>query len=56
MVSALRSSQAEQVASNAWLQADGGSIFADAPNAGTSVPQNWRSGQNLTGENYAIEA
>jgi hypothetical protein len=32
-----RPSQAEQVASNAWLRADGGCIFADAPNAVTSA-------------------
>jgi hypothetical protein len=32
-----RPSQAEQVASNAWLWADGGCIFADAPNAVTSA-------------------
>jgi hypothetical protein len=36
-------SQAEQVASNAWPRANGGFIFADAPNAVTSaaaiVPQ-----------------
>src|SRR6516162_6706043 len=37
MVSTQQSSQAEQVASNAWLSADGGCIFADAPNAGTSA-------------------
>jgi hypothetical protein len=37
MVSILRPSQAEQVASNAWPWADGGCIFADAPNAGTSA-------------------
>jgi hypothetical protein len=37
MVSTQQSSQAEQVASNAWLWAAGGSIFADAPNAGTSA-------------------
>ena len=33
MVSTQQSSRAEQVASNAWPWADGGSIFADAPNA-----------------------
>ena len=33
----LAASQAEQVASNAWLWADGGFIFADAPNAVTSA-------------------
>ena len=37
MVSTQRPSQAEQVASNAWLRADGGCIFADAPNAVTSA-------------------
>ena len=37
MVSTQRPSQAEQVASNAWLWADGGCIFADAPNAVTSA-------------------
>jgi hypothetical protein len=37
MVSTRRPSQAEQVASNARLLADGGSIFADAPNAVTSA-------------------
>jgi hypothetical protein len=37
MVSTRRPSQAEQVASNARLWADGGSIFADAPNADTSA-------------------
>jgi hypothetical protein len=37
MVSTRQPSQAEQVASNARLRADGGSIFADAPNAGTSA-------------------
>lgn len=35
MVSSQRLSQAEQVVSNAWLEADGGCIFADAPNAVT---------------------
>ena len=33
-VSIQRSSQAEQVASNAWLRANGGFIFAGVPNAG----------------------
>src|SRR5271165_7612660 len=37
MVSTQRPSQAEQVASNAWLWADGGCIFADALNAVTSA-------------------
>src|ERR1700683_2348808 len=37
MGSTERPSQAEQVASNAWLSADGGCIFADAPNAVTSA-------------------
>src|ERR1700730_14788252 len=37
MVSTGRPSQAEQVASNAWLWADGGCIFVDAPNAVTSA-------------------
>ena len=37
MVSTQRSSRAERVVSNAWLWADGGSIFADAPNVGTSA-------------------
>jgi hypothetical protein len=37
MVSTRQSSQAEQVVSNAWLWADGGSISADAPNAGISA-------------------
>jgi hypothetical protein len=37
MVSTQRPSQAEQVASNAWVWADGGYIFADAPNAVTSA-------------------
>jgi hypothetical protein len=37
MVSTQRPSQAEQVASSAWLWADGGFIFADAPNAVTSA-------------------
>src|SRR6202043_3633461 len=37
MVSTQRPSQAEQVASNAWLWADGGCIFADAPNTVTSA-------------------
>src|SRR5260221_7998261 len=37
MVSTQRPSQAEQVASNAWLWADGGCIFADAANAVTSA-------------------
>jgi hypothetical protein len=32
-----RRSQAEQAASNAWPRVDGGFIFADAPNAGTSA-------------------
>src|SRR6476660_9835686 len=35
MVSTRQSSRAEQVASNAWGGADGGFIFADAPNAVT---------------------
>jgi hypothetical protein len=35
MVSTQQPSQVEQVASNAWLWAAGGCIFADAPNAGT---------------------
>ena len=43
MVSTRRLSRAELVVSNAWLWADGGYIFADALNAGTSaaviVPQ-----------------
>jgi hypothetical protein len=33
MVSTRLPSRAEQVASNAWLRADGGCIFEDAPNA-----------------------
>jgi len=37
MVSTRQSSRAEQVASNAWSGADGGFIFADAPNAVTSA-------------------
>ena len=37
IVSIRRPSQAEQVASNAWLGTDGGFIFADAPNAVTSA-------------------
>jgi hypothetical protein len=37
MVSTRRSSRAEQVASNAWNGANGGFIFADAPNAVTSA-------------------
>src|SRR4029077_19202522 len=37
MVSNRQSSRAEQVASNAWSGADGGFIFADAPNAVTSA-------------------
>jgi hypothetical protein len=37
MVSTQRPSRAEQVASNARGWADGGCIFADAPNAGTSA-------------------
>ena len=37
MVSTRQPSQAEQVASNAWLRAAGGCIFADAPNAVTSA-------------------
>jgi len=37
MVSTRKSSRAGQVASNAWLGADGGCIFADAPHAGTSA-------------------
>ena len=37
MASTQRPSQAEQVAPNAWLWADGGFIFADAPNAVTSA-------------------
>jgi hypothetical protein len=37
MVPTPQSSRAEQVASDAWLWADGGSILADAPNAGTSA-------------------
>src|SRR5258708_1088348 len=37
MVSTRQSSRAEQVASNAWGEADGGFIFADAPNAVTSA-------------------
>src|ERR1700730_5827243 len=37
MVSTQRPSQAEQVASSAWLWAHGGCIFADAPNAVTSA-------------------
>ena len=37
MVSTQQSSRAEQVASNAWSRADGGFIFADAPNAVTSA-------------------
>src|SRR5271169_6007156 len=36
MVSTRQPSRAEQVVSNAWLWADGGSISADAPNAGIS--------------------
>jgi hypothetical protein len=32
MASTRRPSRAEQAASNAWLGADGGCIFADAPN------------------------
>jgi len=37
MVSTRQPSQTEQVASNVWLRADGGCIFADAPNAVTSA-------------------
>jgi hypothetical protein len=37
MVSTRQPSQAEQVASNAQARADGGFIFADAPNADTSA-------------------
>jgi hypothetical protein len=37
MASTPQPSQAERVASNARLQADGGCIFADVPNAVTSV-------------------
>lgn len=37
MASTQQSRQAEQVASNAWLWADGGCICADAPHAGTSA-------------------
>jgi hypothetical protein len=37
MASTRRPSRAEQAASNAWLGADGGCIFADAPNAVTSA-------------------
>jgi hypothetical protein len=37
MASIRRPSRAEQAASNAWRGADGGCIFADAPNAVTSV-------------------
>jgi len=37
MVSIQRPSQAAQVASNAWLWAHGGCIFACAPNAATSA-------------------
>ena len=37
MVSTRQSSRAEQVASNAWNGANGGFIFADAPNAVTSA-------------------
>jgi hypothetical protein len=37
MASTRRRSRAERAASNAWLGADGGCIFADAPNAVTSA-------------------
>ena len=37
MASTRRPSPVEQAASNAWLGADGGCIFADAPNAVTSA-------------------